>query len=440
MNKQFRITRRGLFWGVLGTLAVVFLSRLKKTKPAYSVHQGYTDKTSTIITVLRSELQSFRYAVLVNQSQSPKISINVKVSTQYGSSLDRLDIDGIEVGESYTLAISENGRVIEQRTFGAMDTDLREPRIAVYSCSADEWRVDHKSMWASLLSTKPDLIFSLGDNVYLDGSSYGWGVLWPVTPDPARIWRRYTDMRKNLELYRQEKLTPMIAVWDDHDFGFNGADSSYEHKDFVKGVFETFFPRPARNSLFESGPGVSMCWNSFNTCFIFLDSRYYRVMETSPAAVRTHWGSEQKQWLSSHLIDSKVPIWLLNGCQFLGGDTTDTDNDSVASRHPEDLEWLRQQVINTRQNITLISGDVHYSEVIQMPSSWGSGLYEISSSALHAIANEPSGPGTRLALTTENNFIILQPVDSSTKEDRIKVTCYGTASTPLFETTISPSR
>jgi alkaline phosphatase D len=440
-NTRFRITRRGLFWGTLSTLTAVFLSRFIKGSHVFSisVHQGFTDKTSTIITVLRAENLSFQYQVFSMQSLAPNVVTKVKTETQYGSSLDQLDIAGLSVGEKYTLVISEGGKPIDRREFSSLDTDMIEPKIAVFSCSADEWRVDHAAMWLSLFRTNPNLIYSLGDNVYLDGSSYGWGVLWPVTPDPARIWRRYTDMRKNLELYRQEKLTPMIAIWDDHDFGHNGAESSYEHKAYVKQVFETFFPRPAKSTQFESGPGITMCWDAFNTRFLFLDSRFYRVTENSPAAPRTHWGTEQKQWLSLRVSESKNPIWIINGSQFLGGDKLDTDSDSLANRHPEDFEWLRRQVLRASQKVTLISGDMHYSEVVRMPSNWGSGVFEITSSALHAITNAPSGSGTRLALTTENNFMIIQIHNSSSSTTGIKATCYGKSSIPLFELLLNSS-
>ncbi|MBL7556481.1 MAG: hypothetical protein JNM24_11730 [Bdellovibrionaceae bacterium] len=435
-NTRFQITRRGLLWGALGTLTAVFLSRFRKESPAFftSVHQGFTDRTSTIITVLRSEKISYTYSVLINQTTESNIDIKIKTTTQYGSSLDQLDINGLSTGEKYTLDIKDGDKVIDRREFTTLDTNLSEPRIAVFSCSADEWRVDHKAMWASLFKAKPNLIFSTGDNVYLDGSSYGWGVLWPVAPDPARIWRRYTDMRRNLELYHEKKLIPMLAVWDDHDFGHNGAESDYQHKEYVKSVFETFFPRPSESSKFKTGPGIAMCWDAFNTRFIFLDSRFYRVSEgTEGTYFRTQWGSDQKEWLSSLLNSSNSPTWVINGSQFLGSDTANKDTDSVFNCHPEDLEWLRQQVVKARHHVTLVSGDMHYSEVVRMPSSWGPNLFEITSSALHAINNSPRGPGTQLAITTENNFMILQLKNLSNNSTGIKATCYGKSSIPLFE-------
>lgn len=438
-RKQFRLTRREFFWGAAGTAVALFISRILKQEIGFSVHQSYTDKTSSIITVLRPEKQILQYKVLTNGTKSSKVTIKIKTTTQYESSVDQIDMHGLQVGILYTLIISENGKDLDQREFCALDIDNLEPRIAVISCTADEWRVDHTAMWKSLFSANPDLIFALGDNIYIDGSSWGWGVLWPVRPSTSRIWRRYIDMRKNLDLYKQRKLTPMMAIWDDHDFGYNGAESEFEHKVYVKNVFEIFFPRPATNDNFESGPGISMAWNAFKTKFIFLDSRFYRVSGADPLT-RTQWGSDQKSWLSSQLGKSTSPIWLLNGSQFIGGDPSNLDTDSVAKKHPEDFQWLHQQVIKTQQSITLISGDMHYSEVVKLPDSWGNGVFEITSSALHAIPNAPNGSDNRLALVTENNFIIMHILKSSSKAVSLSTTCFGRETKPLFNLVVVPSK
>lgn len=435
MGKKTLITRREFVFSSLISLFIIYISRLRETKARLSIHQGYTDSESTTITVLRLRKKDIQYNILENGLPRPELLKSVTTTTRFGSSLDRLDISGLKPGVQYQLDVFEKEELLDQRYFRSLDLDLSQPKIAVISCTADEWRVDKASMWSSLFSTQPDLIFCLGDNVYLDGSSWGWGVLWYLVPDPDRIWRRYVDMRNKLELYRHPHLIPMLAIWDDHDFGHDGCDSSYQFKKESKNIFETFFPRPAESKIFAPGPGLAMSWMAFNTQFIFLDSRYFRRSGADPLT-RTQWGSEQKLWLSQLLGQSQNPVWILNGSQFVGGDPDNQQNDSVAKQHPEDLSWLQQELKKLRSSVALISGDMHYSEVVKLSPEWGrSDLYEVTSSALHAIPSAPVGQGTqdRLALTLENNFLILEPLLKEPNKKWLRITSYGARTKPLFD-------
>src|SRR5690606_9845752 len=113
------------------------------------------------------------------------------------------------------------------RYFKSLSLQRPSYRFAVVSCTDDHYAKEQGDMWRSLANEKPDFILTIGDNVYGDRDQqtfYKEGV-------PSHVlWKRYTEMRQKVDLYKLRELVPVVAVWDDHDYGVNDGDRRYKNK------------------------------------------------------------------------------------------------------------------------------------------------------------------------------------------------------------------
>src|ERR1700754_3659142 len=94
-------------------------------------------------------------------------------------------------------------------------SDRALTRIAFGSC-ADAAKP--QPIWDADLAAEPDLFVFLGDNVYLD------------TRDPEVMRRKYAQLAAQPGFQRLKATTPILAIWDDHDFGENDAGVEYPMK------------------------------------------------------------------------------------------------------------------------------------------------------------------------------------------------------------------
>ena len=74
---------------------------------------------------------------------------------------------------------------------------------------------DHEQpIWKAINAENADLFVLLGDNIYGD------------TEDMAVLKAKYKKLGANPGFQQLRASTPLVAVWDDHDFGANDADST----------------------------------------------------------------------------------------------------------------------------------------------------------------------------------------------------------------------
>src|SRR5205085_812834 len=111
------------------------------------------------------------------------------------------------------------------------------------------------------------------------------------------------------------KLIPMIAVWDDHDYGCNNADGTFPYKVDSLRIFDGIFGSHSQDR-FSPGPGASRIAQAFGLRIALMDDRYFRSPNGTPNG--THWGDEQEAFLENQLNNKTLPTLLCNGNQFFG--------------------------------------------------------------------------------------------------------------------------
>jgi alkaline phosphatase D len=272
----------------------------------------------------------------------------------------------------------------------AVGQDRPLARIAFGSCADQERPLP---IFDKIADLKPDLYLSMGDNIYAD-----------LKPEPglgemASMKRKYEKLAAIPGWQRLAKTCPMLATWDDHDFGKNDAGVEYPHKDESQQLHLDFFgvpkdsPRRAQKGVYNSaviGP------EGGRVQVILLDLRYFRsplkkgdrpipgtrtrpyVPNTDPGV--TMLGPEQWKWLEDQLKRPAELRLLVSSVQLV----PDEHPYEKWANLPAERDRLYRLLRETKANgVIVLSGDRHLAEISVDPKAIDYPLYDVTSSGLN---------------------------------------------------------
>ncbi|AZJ32169.1 alkaline phosphatase D [Tenacibaculum mesophilum] len=273
--------------------------------------------------------------------------------------------------------------------------------IAFGSCNNQKL---NNPFWENILSLQPDVWIWGGDNIYAD------------TNNMRKMKRMYKSQKKVKGYKELTTKVPILATWDDHDYGKNDAGVEFEMKDESQQLFLDFLDVP-KNSPRRKQRGVYHS-KTFNTKdgsvkIIVLDTRYFRTSLTRGTNGQrfqpnkynegTILGDTQWKWLTNELTNSTATFTIIvSSIQILskehGFEKWGNFPHEVAN-----LFSLIKKAKNT--NVILLSGDRHISEFSKTTiEGLAYPLIDFTSSGLtHAYSSFSS---------EENNFRIGNVVNS----------------------------
>ena len=117
-------------------------------------------------------------------------------------------------------------------------SDLEKPisRIAFGSC-AKQWMP--QPIWNTIAETKPDLFLFIGDAIYGDWD--GENVFEVTDETLQRDWGKLAAIPE-FKTFRQS--VPVMATWDNHDYGKHDGGADFPKKELTKKYFLDFFNEP----------------------------------------------------------------------------------------------------------------------------------------------------------------------------------------------------
>ena len=412
-----------------------------KAPGAVSVFQTATSANETTINILRPHL-----AHAVYELDDPSAQLK-KVKTTRGKHIhwvvDRLHITKLQPGKVYRLNIyskSKYGKKLaDWRQFTTFDPAKKKAKFVVGSCMSDSFIFSHiiPPMWERIRQDQPDFLVLLGDQVYVDDFSF-------VKREKATeldIWRRFIDSFRKIPVFQQRRLIPIFAIWDDHDYGTNNSDKTFISKKAARKIFNAFFGGENIKGAYEKGhDGVYAYIKAFNQQFFLMDDRYFREPSGS-SKPHGHWGKRQQSWLLKKLSDSSRASWIANGGQIFAegikikrkNGTVKQINESLLADHPKAYEKVMAGLKKSKAPIAFLSGDIHFSEILKVPSDvLGYETYEITSSPLHsyifrARKGQPEfWPNPRrIKAIKEYNYVLVESDTSEDKQWKIRARSFG---------------
>jgi hypothetical protein len=350
-----------------------------------------------------------------------KVPFNRQLMKGSGFALDQFEVFNLELGLTYELiVVGGDGTLWDRRKFSALDLGKKRAHFIIASCMDENWKDLQKTMWTQVLEHGADVIFLIGDNVYAD--------LPTRITSAEQLMRRYSEAREGLELFRAPKLVPIMATWDDHDYGVNDGDRTWALKSAVTSTFFGFFPQEKPGAEFQRGPGVSSWWKAFGVNFALLDDRSFRSPDGLDLRDQTHFGAEQERWIQQGLKDAREPVLLMSGDQFFGEYKS---CESYETNQPKSLKAQLAQWRKVKVPILFISGDRHLADINLVPKPvLGYPTYEITSSAIHARVYKDGfercpSPHQVVGAAGEMNYMLVEIQNAKRTQLTLEVQSYG---------------
>lgn len=244
-------------------------------------------------------------------------------------------------------------------------------RILIASCF-DEEKKDPDPVMLSIARQPADLLLMLGDNVYGDFTNGRYDRQGPTLPG---LRQSYATLARRTDFAVVRKQHPVMAVWDDHDFGRNDGGGSFAHKQLAETLHETFWGLD--NGPAATRPGVYYA-ESFGppgrrVQVIMLDTRFFRSDLTrtdqrgapgkeryipSTASQQVMLGDTQLRWLKDQLAEPADLRIIASSIQVL---PTGHGWESW-SRLPRARTRLLEALADTGDAaIVIVSGDRHHA-------------------------------------------------------------------------------
>lgn len=268
----------------------------------------------------------------------------------------------------------------------AAAADSRLTRIAFGSCARES---DPQPIWEAIVAGRPELFIFTGDNIYGD------------TADMSVMRAKYALLAAQPGFGRLRQLCPILATWDDHDFGQGDGGADFAMKRGSQAAFLDFFgvpadsPRRRREGIYDAAsfgpPGKRVQ-------VILLDTRFFRsplkrVPKGTPGRAKyvpnhepgiTMLGDAQWRWLETRLKEPAELRILVSSIQAI----SEEHGAECWANFPAERARLFALIRATRADgVVILSGDRHHAEISRLkeddPTGVGYPLYDITASSLN---------------------------------------------------------
>ena len=275
----------------------------------------------------------------------------------------------------------------EVETIGLQNKPLHV--IAFGSC-ADQ---DHaQPIWKAVNAESADLFIFLGDNIYAD------------TEDMDVMRSKYELLAANPGFAKLRNETPIIATWDDHDFGVNNGGAEYQMKEHSRDVMLDFWGEAEESPRRHQDDGIYASYQfgpeGQRIQIILLDLRWNRsplheviygalnpdrIMKDMGPFIPAQGpdevllGEAQWAWLEEQL-NQPADIRIIGSSiqlvpEFSGWESW--------ANFPDERRRLFSLLKKLGTNgVFVISGDTHWSEISRIDKVVDYSLWEITSSGL----------------------------------------------------------
>lgn len=262
-------------------------------------------------------------------------------------------------------------------------------RLAFGSCNHQS---RSQAYWDVIARTNPQAFLMIGDNNYGDSNWSGDAAL-------TTLREAYGLQARTPELAAFRAKVPMMATWDDHDYGMNDAGASFAFRTWSETIFETFW---GSSDAVKSRPGiydsVILGKDGQRTQIIMLDTRFFRSdldrMDYTPErpplgpyvpsndASRTVLGDAQWQWLEQELAKPADFRIIVSSIQVI----TDAHDYEAWENLPLERERLYRVLAGREESgMVLLSGDRHAGGIYTASpeAAGGEQIWELTSSSLN---------------------------------------------------------
>lgn len=217
-------------------------------------------------------------------------------------------------------------------------------------------------LWKEIIKNKPNLWIWGGDNIYAD------------THDMNKLKNDYATLKNQKGYVSLTNNIPVMATWDDHDYGKNDSGIESPTKKEAQQVFLDFLnidsssERRKQEGIYHS---KNFKTKKGSIKVIILDTRYFRTALTKSTKNSKRFmpnvfgngtilGATQWKWLKSELENSAADFNIIvSSIQVLAAE----HGFETWGNFPHEVEKLKKLIVKSNaKGVLLLSGDRHISE------------------------------------------------------------------------------
>ena len=253
-------------------------------------------------------------------------------------------------------------------------------------------------IWDQISKLQPQLFLFMGDNIYGD------------TLDTEKLKAEYAKLNAIPNYQALKKHTPVLATWDDHDYGLNDMGNEHPKKALSKQALLNAFSVPKDAKVRDrDGLYQSHTFGAKGKCLqiILLDTRWFRTpLSTKGNAYVpiegdkvTLLGEAQWKWLHQELKKPADARLIISSIQLLNEGHRFEKWANMPKEHQRFLELLKST--KTTGRTVILSGDRHFAEISRLNTKEGSSLWEVTSSGM---THAGGGGGDKNPLRVGKNY------------------------------------
>ncbi len=318
-------------------------------------------------------------------------------------------LDGLAPATEYFAGFSAvSGTRVRLRTFGAGPFSFT---AAFASCAGGTrvWPMSHVSnsgVFAAIGNLDPHVFIHMGDFHY-------YNIVGPAHESNLLLarFRRALDhvlsQERQVLLYRR---TPIVYMWDDHDYGPDDADGTSPTRDAARAYYATDVPHyPLPLGPNADGP-IAQTFDIGRVRFLVTDAR----SERKPAE-RTMLGQRQFAWLLDQLgraATERVPLivwvntvpWITRDGDAQGWGLYTAERQAIGAR----ITTLGMQ-----RRLLMLSGDAHMMAFDDGRNNANGGFVVAQAAPLDRFVRRKGGPYSHEPAQQKNGqFATLQVADT----------------------------
>ncbi len=203
----------------------------------------------------------------------------------------------------------------------------------------------------------------MGDNIYL--------MFNHDMKNEKNINKRYVGIRKNKKFNRILSSHMLhYAIWDDHDFGPDNTDGTFENAHLTKKAFDHYWCNPTS----PDSNAIYFTFTQGDIQYFMIDDRTYQIKE------KQMLGEQQLNWLKESLKESTAPFKIIvMGSQVLNVVKGHESFGKFPKERNELFSFIKDEQI---KGVVFFTGDRHHTEIQKLENDNFYPFYDITCSAM----------------------------------------------------------
>ena len=314
-----------------------------------------------------------------------------------------LAVSGLEAGTSYRYWLEVDGRIDTTRA-GEFTTFADGPFLFTLAIGSDARLGSNGAVFDAIREARPDLYLIAGELFYANIAD----------ADPEAFRDAYNDSLSQPSQGALYRGTPVVYVWDDHDFGANNSDSGSASREAAQFVYRELVP----HYPLVGGAGAQPIYHAFSVGrvrFLVTDSRSERTSETI-------LGEAQREWLKRELLAARdshaLTVWV-NSVPWIVEEAAGADHwGGYPEARRELADYIARHGID---NLVMLAGDAHMlafddGSNSDYSSTGGAGFPVIHAGALDRPGSTKGGPFSEGMIPGTGQFVLMTILDDGGPE------------------------